>query len=185
MADLFFLSEAASHAAAETEHADPTALFMTSTGWVSMAMLVLIVVALWKGVPKLIAAMLDRQIDGIRKQLDEAKALRAEAETLRGEYERKIANVEQETAALVSHAEEEARAIVAKAETDAAELIARRARMAEEKIAAEERAALADVRSKAASAATRAAASVIAEKHGADADKSLIDSTIAGLGRLN
>jgi len=57
--------------------------------------------------------------------------------------------------------------------------------MAEDKIAAAERAAVAEVRAKAADAATRAAASIIAETHGAGADKPLVDKAIAGLGRLN
>jgi F-type H+-transporting ATPase subunit b len=72
-----------------------------------------------------------------------------------------------------------------KAEADAAELIARRTRMAEDKIAAAERSAIQAIRARAADAATTAAAAVIAEKHGAEADKALVDKTIAGLGRLN
>ena len=57
--------------------------------------------------------------------------------------------------------------------------------MAEDKIAAAERAALIEVRSKAATAAAAAAGTIIAQRHGADADKTLVDRTIAGLGRPN
>ena len=57
--------------------------------------------------------------------------------------------------------------------------------MAEDKIAAAERAAIAEVRARAADAAAAAAGAIIAEKHGAEADKQLVDQTIAGLGRLN
>ena len=57
--------------------------------------------------------------------------------------------------------------------------------MAEDQIAAAERGAIAEVRARAADAATRAAAAIIAERHGADADKALIDRTIFGLARPN
>ena len=52
------------------------------------------------GVPKLVAGMLDAKIGEIRKQLDEAKALRAEAEKLRDEYARKAAAAETDMAAM-------------------------------------------------------------------------------------
>jgi F-type H+-transporting ATPase subunit b len=57
--------------------------------------------------------------------------------------------------------------------------------MAEDKIAAAERGAVAEVRAKIADAAARAAATILAEQHGADADKAIVDQTIAGLGRVN
>ena len=167
-------------------HAEPS-LFgvLDGTVWVSLAMAVFLAVLIFKGVPKLIGRMLDNQIVGIRRRLDEAKQLRAEAEALRDEYARKLADVETQTRDIVSHAEEEAKALVAKAEADATELVRRRAKMAEDKIAAAERTALAEVRAKTADAATRAAASLIAAKHGAGADIPLVDRTIAGIARLN
>jgi F-type H+-transporting ATPase subunit b len=148
-------------------------------------MLVFLAVLVWKGVPRAIGGMLDRQIAAIRNRLDEAKQLRAEAEALRDEYARKLADVENQTQAMVEHARSEAAALMAKAEADAADLGKRRAQMAEDKIAAAERAALAEVRAKVAQAATAAAATLIAAKHDADADKALVDRTIGGLGRLN
>jgi len=90
-----------------------------------------------------------------------------------------------DAAAIVAHAEDEAKQLLAKAEADAAELVVRRGKMAEDKIAAAERGAVAEVRAKAADAAAKAAAAIIAEKHGATADKALVDKTIAGLGRPN
>ena len=169
----------------EIPHGDPTALWLDPTGWVSLAMAVFIAILLWKGVPRLIGRMLDGQIAAIRSRLDEAKALRAEAEALRDEYRRKLASAEADAKAMVVHAEGEAEALRAKAEADTAELIQRRAKMAEDKIAAAERAAIAEVRAKAADAAARAAADLIARRHDAGSDKALVDRTIAGLGRLN
>jgi len=166
-------------------HAEPAVFGMDATVWVSLAMIAFLAVLVWKKVPALIVGGLDRQIAAIRRRLDEAKQLRAEAEGLRDEYLRKIADIDNQTAAMVAHARDEASALIAKAEADAADLVKRRTRMAEDKIAAAERTALAMVRAKAAEAATRAATALIASKHGADADKAIVDRTIAGLGRPN
>lgn len=168
-----------------THHPDPSVFGLDATVWVSIAMLVFLLILVWKGVPKLIARGLDAKIAEIRSRLDEAKALRAEAEALRDEYARKIAGLTAETEAMLAHADEEAKAVLAKAEADAKELTKRRTKMAEDKIAAAERAALQTIRTKAAEAATQAAATIIAEKHGAADDKALVDKTIAGLARLN
>lgn len=174
------------HADAATHHPEPAvAGVLNATVFVSLAMLVFLAILVWKKVPGLIAGGLDKQIAAIRQRLEEAKQLRAEAEALRDEYVRKIADVDNQTRAIVAHAEDEAKALVAKAEADAADLVQRRARMAEDKIAAAERTALAEVRAKAADAATKAAASLIAANHGASADKALVDKTISGLARLN
>lgn len=182
MVDLVLLSEAAVEGA---EHAADPALFgvLNGTAWVSIAMAVFIAIVIWKGGISAITAMLDRQIADIRSQLDDAKKLRAEAEALRDEYARKIADAEKNAGEMATQAEHEAEAIVAQARTDAAELVQRRAKMAEDKIAAAERAAIAEVRAKTADAAAKAAAALIAQRHGADADKAMVDRTIAGLGR--
>lgn len=169
----------------QTNHPDPAALGMDATAWVSLAMLVFIGILLWKKVPGLITRGLDSQIAAIRQRLDEAKALRAEAEALRDEYARKIAGAEQDAANIVAHAQEESKTLIADAEQKAAELSARRAKMAEDKIAAAERQAIAEVRAKAAEAASAAAARLIAERHDANADKALVDRTIAGLGSVH
>ena len=176
------------HEGAPAEHhANPTGLGIDATGWVALAMLVVIALMIWKKVPAMIGAALDKKIASIRVQLDEASKLRAEAEALKAEYERKAAAAANEAEAMLAHAREEADGIVAKAKTDASSLIERRAKMAEDKIAAAERSAIAEVRAKAASAAAAAAGALIAQGHDAGADKALVDKVIGGLGttRLN
>lgn len=166
----------------------PTAFGMDAAGWVSLSMIVVIAIMLWKKVPAVIGAALDKKIVAIREGLDEAARLREEAEALKAEYEAKAAAAVGEAQAIVAHAHQEAATIVSQAREDAAALIERRGRMAEDKIAAAERAAIAEVRAKAASAATAAAAALLAERHDAALDRALVDRTIADLGtgtRLN
>jgi F-type H+-transporting ATPase subunit b len=156
-----------------------------STGWVGVAALVVVLIMLIKKVPAMIGRGLDAKIAAIRAQLDEATRLRTEAEALRAEYEAKARSAHADAETMREHARAEAHAIVTKAKADAEALMERRAKMAEDKIAAAERAAVAEVRARAADAAAQAAALLIGEQLGAEADRRLVDRTIGGLGRPN
>jgi F-type H+-transporting ATPase subunit b len=163
-------------------HAEPKALGLDATAWVALAMLIVIGILLWKKVPAAIGKALDRKIEGIRQQLDEAAQLRAEAEALRNEYQAKAASAEAEAAAVVERARHEADAIVRQAQADSDALIERRARMAEDKIAAAERHAVDEIRARAATAAAAAAERLIRAEMDPATDRAVVDRTIAGLG---
>jgi F-type H+-transporting ATPase subunit b len=163
------------------EAAEPTALGLDAGGWVAMSMVAVFGIMLWKKVPAMIAAALDKQIAGIREQLDAASSLRKEAEALKAEYAAKAKAADAEAEAIKGAANKEADDIVAQAKADATALIARRTQMAEDKIGAAERAAVAEVRARAANTASAAAAMLIAAGHDAKSDKPLVDATIARL----
>ena len=179
---LILAQAAAEHGVAGAElHAEPAAFGLNPVAWVALSMAALIAIAIWKKVPGMLTSGLDASIAEIKKQLDEAKSLRAEAEKLRAEYAGKIANAEKDAAAMLDHARHEAEAIVAKAEADTTAVIGRREKMAEDKIAAAERGAIAELQAKAATAAAEAARSLIAKNHSAAADKALVDQAIGGI----
>lgn len=175
------MAETAHTEVAAEHHADPTALGLDPTGWVALSMVAVFAIMLWKKVPALVAGMLDKQIAGIKEQLDAASRLRADAEAIKAEYEAKARAAAQDADAMKAAAAKEADEIVTQARADAAALIARRSKMAEEKIAAAQRAAVAEVRARAASVAVAAATQLIATGHNAKADKPLIDATITQL----
>ncbi len=166
---------------ADATHAVPHALGMDATMWVALAMLVVIGLAVWKKVPAMVGAALDKQIGAIKDQLDAATNLRKEAEALKAEYESMAKSAALDAVEMKAAAEAEAKDIIAKAKVDATALIARRTVMAEQKIAAAELAAIADVRAAAASVATTAATHLIRDRHDAKVDKAIVDQTIAAL----
>jgi F-type H+-transporting ATPase subunit b len=170
------------HVGAPEHHPEPTALGLDAPQWIALAMVVVFAILIWKRVPALIGKALDSKIAAIRAQLDEAAELRSEAEAIKAEYEAKAAQADAEAATMIERAHAEAEGIVRQAESDASALVERRTRMAEDKIAAAERAALDEVRAKAARAAAAAAESLIRDKLDAGADKALVDRTIEGLG---
>ena len=90
-------------------HAPPTAWGLGPTGWVALALIVVYAILIWKKVPAAIAKSLDAKIAAIREQLDEAAALRQEAEALKAEYQAKAGAAEAEAAAMIERAHGEAR----------------------------------------------------------------------------
>lgn len=165
--------------AAGGEAAEAKAFGLDAGGWIALAMVVVLLIMLWAGVPKIIGRILDARIEGIRNQLEEAKLLRAEAEKLRDEYARKAHEADEEIAALRAGASRQADEIVEKAKADAAALIERHKTIAADKIATAERAAIEELRTKAAAAAAVAARGLIEQQHDAKADKDLVDKAIA------
>ncbi len=184
MLDLFVLIAAEGAQSGSEVHAQPEVFGLGPAFWVGLAMALLIGIMVWKKVPAMIVGMLDTRIAAICSQLDEASALRKEAEALRDEYQSKLSALDADAAAMRARAEQEAAQLVSQAETDAAALVARRQKMAEDRIAAAERSAVAEVRETATRAAVAAARTLIAEGHDAVADRSLVDRAIADVGRL-
>lgn len=165
-------------------HEPDPAIFgvVNATVVVSIAMAVFILILLVKKVPSVIAGALDQRIADIRKQLDEASNLRAEAERLKAEYEAKVAAAAKDADALRARAVEEAAQVVEDAKAQAADLIARRQKMAEDKIASAERAAVADIRERTVKAATAAAAVLITQNHTPASDAAMVDQAIKQIG---
>lgn len=187
-----FLTEAAGHAideAAAVHGAVHHESAFDPSGpefWVYVGLTIFILLAIFVAkAPQKIAAALDARIAEAKRQLDEAKVIRGEAEALLAEAKKRHAASADDAANIVAQAETEAAALLTKAQSDAATLIERRSKMAEDKIAAAERQAIAEVRAKAADAAAAAAGKLIAGAHDAAADKALVDQTISGLSRLN
>jgi len=170
------------HGSGTAEHAEPTFYGFNAPMFISLAMIIVIGLMIWKRVPGAIAKALDTKIDTIRQQLAEAESLRKDAEALKAEYEARTKSADKEAASILERARHEAEAIVAQAKGNADALVERRQRMAEDKIAAEERAALDQLRATTADAARKAAAHLIRERVDAKADEAIVGDAIRSIG---
>ena len=152
------------------QHEGPLLLGLGAEHWVSVSMLIFFALAIILGkVPQKIAAALDDRIAGVKRQLGEATAIRAEAEALLADAAKARDAATLDAAAIIARAETEAAELI-NASRKAAELtIERRTAAAEAKIAAAERAAEADLRADVARRVTAAAGALIA----AHSDKTL------------
>lgn len=164
------------------EHAEAKLLGLGAEGWVYVGITIFFLIAIFKfKAHKQIIAGLDAQIAETRRSLDEALAIRKEAEALLTSAKAQQAASAKEAKVIIAHAAHEAEAIIAKAQTDTADLIIRREKMAQDKISAAERTAVEALRAQTAAAAAGAAQALISATHDAKADKGLVDEAIAGL----
>lgn len=145
---------------------------------VLIAFLLFVAVLLYLKVPSLLGKMLDKRAEGIKSELDEARALREEAQTLLASYERKQKEVQEQADRIVAHAREEAAEAAEAAKDDLKVSIERRLRAAEDQIASAEAGAVKEVRDRAVTIAVAAAKEVIAKQMTAAEGNKLIDQAI-------
>ncbi len=146
---------------------------------VSIAFLIFIGILLYYKVPALVGGMLDKRAEGIKAELDQAKALREEAQSLLASYERKQKEVQEQANRIVASAKEEATNAAATAKDDIANSITRRLAAAEEQIASAQAGAIKAVRDEAIVVAVGAAKDVMAKQMDAKSAGALIDDAIA------
>lgn len=146
---------------------------------VLLGLIVFIGVLVYFKVPGLIGGMLDKRADDIKAELEEARKLREEAQTLLASYERKQKEVQEQADRIVAAAKEEATAAGSQAKVDLDKSVARRLAAAQEQIGSAEASAIKEVRDQAANLAVAAARDVIAKQMSAADGNSLIDDAIA------
>ncbi|MCE0505964.1 MULTISPECIES: F0F1 ATP synthase subunit B [unclassified Roseivivax] len=150
---------------------------------VLIAFLVFIGVLFYFKVPGLVSKLLDDRAQGIRSELDEARALREEAQSLLASYERKSREVQDQADRIVAKARDDAKANAEQAKADLQRSIERRIAAAEDQISSAEQQAVKEVRDRAIAIATAAARDVVAQKMGSAEKAKLIDEAIDTVGK--
>ena len=154
--------------------------------WVLVAFLAFIALILYYRVPSAVGKMLDDRADAIRKELDEARKLREDAQALLADYQRKAREAETEARTIIDQARREAEALAIDARKALAESLERRSKIAEEKIARAESQALSEVRATAVETAVSAAHELLKTRAGGSVGDALISQSINDLrGKLN
>jgi F-type H+-transporting ATPase subunit b len=138
-------------------------MLMDAEFWVAVGFFFFVGLLMYLKVHKRALASLDERGARIRGELDQARALREEAEQLLAAYRRKRGEADREAEAIVASAREEAERIAAEAHAKMEEFVARRTALAQSKIVQAEREALAEVRAAAAEAAVAAAERVLSQ----------------------
>jgi len=150
--------------------------------WVAVAFVIFVGLAA-KPIARAIAKGLDGRAARIKAQLDEARALREEAERLLADYQRKQHDALKEAEDIVARARDEAGRLTREAAANLDAAFKRREKMALDKIAQAESQAVADVRNQAVDIAIAAATKLLKENIDAGKGDEIIDSAIAELDR--
>ena len=152
--------------------------------WVAISFVVFVALV-WKKAGSAISSALDKRTEDIRKNLDEAKALREEAQTELQKYQRLQREASDKAAEIIANAEKAALQIEDDAKAKAETSIKRRKDQAESKIKALEAEAMTEIRTRAAELATAAAASIISDNMDKAASNKLLKADIASIKSIN
>ncbi|RFB04886.1 F0F1 ATP synthase subunit B family protein [Parvularcula marina] len=178
------LIEAVQHEDDPAAHDVP--LLEDTSLWVLVAFLIVVGIALYAGVPKIVGGMFKKRADGVREQLDEARSLREEAQRMLADFQKRQREAEAEAEGIIDQAKRDAKIMAQEARTKMDEQLARRRKAAEERIARAEAQAISEIRGKTADLAVAAASSIIKDRMDTSAQSALIDKAIADVGnRLN
>lgn len=149
---------------------------------VAIGFVIFVAVLIYYKVPALIGSKLDERAVRIKAELDEARALRDEAQALLASYERRQREVSAQAEDIVTAAKAEAERAAAAAKEDIRKSVARRMQTATEQIAAAEQAAVRQIKDRAVAVAVAAAADVLRGGVKADDANRLIDAAIDEVG---
>ena len=150
--------------------------------WLLIALAILIV-AVWKPLSRTIFGALDGHASKVRAELDEAKRLREEAQTLLAEHKRKLAAGQEHAEAISEHARAEVERQTARHRVELEASLARRTEQALGRIAQEEARAVQDVRNQAATLAMQTTRQLLADQVESDRGKVLLDQAIQEVGQ--
>jgi len=160
-------------------------LFNDPAFWVAVAFVIFAAFMLWKVSSKVTDA-LDSRAAGISRELDDAAALREEAQALLASYQRKQRDAMAEADDIVAQAKVEAERLAADAEVALEAEIKRRTDMALEKITQAEAQVVQEVRNTAIDVAVKAAETLIKDSIDDTKAASLINDSIGDIeGKLH
>ena len=149
--------------------------------WVAVAFWGFVAVLLYKKVPAAITTALDHRADQIKKDLEEARKLREDAQNVLADYQRKQREAEKEAEEIILQAQKEAELLGVETEQKLAEQLERRTRQAEEKIARAEHQAISEVQATAAKLSIKAAEHILRNNMSANEADPLISDAIKAI----
>ena len=149
--------------------------------WVGVAFLVFVLLMVRLGVHKIAWNALGESGRKVRAQLDEAQALRDEAQGLLDQIKVQREEAERQAAAMLAAAKDEAKRLQAEAKAKLEEQVKLRGELAERKIAAAEAQAAAEVKAAAAELAAGLAEKVLVKRLSGAASDPLVDGALQQL----
>lgn len=132
--------------------------------WVLVSFILFMALLVYYKIPSKIAEALDNRADKIKSELDEARRLREEAQSILADYQRKRRDAEKEAEDIIAMARSEAQSFAEKSKQSLKDNLERRMRLAEEKITRAEEQAILDIRSRSADIAIAAAETIVAKE---------------------
>jgi F-type H+-transporting ATPase subunit b len=142
--------------------------------WVLVSFVLLLALLVYYKIPDKVVKALDNRADRIRAELEEARRLREEAQSILADYQQKRRDAEKEAEDIIAMARREAQFYAEESRKALNESLQRRVRLAEEKITRAEEQAVQDIRSQSADAAIAAAETIVTRELKGDSAGDLV-----------
>ena len=150
--------------------------------WVTAAFLTFVILA-YKKIAGILTSSLDARSARIKSELDEARRLREEAESVLADYKRKQAEYLKEAEQMLEDAKRDAEQLRSYAEAELKASLDARMKQAVERIEQEEAAAITDVRDHVVDIALAAARNIISDQVGTMSQEELIKLALSDIER--
>ena len=158
--------------------------FGDPASWVLVAFIIFVILALVAKAPSMIAKLLDSEIDRIKNELDDARKLKEEANSLLADYERKVKNAKEEAEKILNQAKKTAKNHDESARKKVEEYIKRAEQQSIEKIAQAEKMALSKVNQEIVSNSIEVAEKIVSENITEENSKKLFSQSVQQIKKL-
>lgn len=149
--------------------------------WAALAFVAFLALLYYKKVHRTVFDALDNRAEGIQNEINQARKLKEEAQTILADYQQKQQNADQDAQEIIEQAKREAQAFETESKASLADMLERRMKSAETKIAQSELQAMNEIKQLSAKIAVLGAEKMLRENANGDMNKALVDSAIAEL----
>jgi len=158
--------------------------FGDPASWVLVAFIIFVILALVAKAPSMIAKILDSEIERIKNELNDARKLKEDANSLLADYERKVQNAQKEIEKILDQAKTTAKNHDESARKKVEEYIKRAEQQSIEKITQTEKMALSRVNQEIVSNSIEVAEKIVSENITEDNSKKLFSQSVQQIKKL-
>ena len=158
--------------------------FGDPASWVLVAFIIFIILALVAKAPSMIAKILDSEIEKIKNELNDARKLKEDANSLLADYERKVQNAQKEIEKILDQAKTTAKNHDESARKKVEEYIKRAEQQSIEKITQTEKMALSKVNQEIVSNSIEVAEKIVSENITEENSKKLFSQSVQQIKKL-
>ena len=158
--------------------------FYQPASWVFIAFIIFISIAIYLKVPNMVTKLLDEQISKIKNDLDDARKLKEDANSLLAEYERKIDSANKEAENIINQAKNNEKLYEENSNKKVEEFISRSEKQSIEKIQQAQKSAIKKINEEIVNKSVEVAEKIISKNMNDQNNNKLFESSINQIKKL-
>jgi F-type H+-transporting ATPase subunit b len=158
--------------------------FYQPASWVFIAFIIFISIAIYLKVPNMVTKLLDEQISKIKNDLDDARKLKEDANSLLAEYERKIESANKEAENIINQAKNNAKSYEENSNKKVEEFILRSEKQSIEKIQQAQKSAIKKINEEIVNKSVEVAEKIISKNMNDQNNNKLFENSINQIKKL-